>query len=82
VPNRALPHIDESYLLSKETSSREPISLRQGRMILCPWCERWAPKEAFTELLSPAKYTAQCAPIYKHGGDAGCKRLFSIAEQA
>lgn len=49
----------------------------------CPWCEEWGPKEVFPALQTPPGYDkTQCPPIYKHGGEGGCKKLFSLYEQA
>lgn len=26
----------------------------------------------------PPNHSRQCLPVYKHGGESGCKKLFSI----
>lgn len=49
-----------------------------GRMIMCPFCEAWAPIESYTTLQMPAKHLSQCEQILKHGGESGCKALFAL----
>jgi hypothetical protein len=51
-------------------------------MMMCPWCLIWEPLENYTMLQSPPNHSDQTAPIYKHGGQRGCKKLFSLAELA
>lgn len=50
-----------------------------GRMLRCPFCDRWAPIESYTTLMLPPKYIRQCSTIYKHGGADGCKALFALS---
>lgn len=58
--------------------SNKPLSLVMGRMIMCPFCEAWAPIESYTTLQMPAKHLSQCEQILKHGGESGCKALFAL----
>lgn len=50
-----------------------------GRMLRCPFCEKWEPIESYTTLMLPYKFTRQVAQIYKHGGEKGCKALFALS---
>lgn len=59
-----------------QTNTEEPL-LFDGR-IKCPWCKVWEPEEAFTELQTPPDFPEQCGVVLKHGGESGCKGLFSI----
>lgn len=47
-------------------------------MMRCPWCEGWAPLEDFTALKTPPNHLDECPPIFKHGGERGCKQLFAL----
>ena len=70
-----------AYLRSRRLSSTHipaPASLLIGRMLQCPWCEKWEPLESYTMLQLPPNHTRQCLPVYKHGGESGGKKLFSI----
>jgi hypothetical protein len=49
----------------------------QKPMLKCPWCEEWAPSDSFTKLQMPPTHQDQLAPIIKHGGEDGCKKLFA-----
>jgi hypothetical protein len=51
----------------------------QKPMLRCPWCEIWAPKDSFIALLMPPRFQEHLSVIYKHGGEAGCKKLFAPA---
>lgn len=57
----------------------EQSLLFEGR-IRCPWCETWDAEEAFVELQTPPNYPKQCGVVLKHGGEGGCKRVFSIRD--
>lgn len=48
-----------------------------GRMLLCPWCGTWNHLEDYIALQLPPNYHNQIAPIFKHGGEGGCKKLFA-----
>lgn len=73
----------EPYLSSDpNVDPLEPESFFHGRQQWCPWCEDWFPLEVFTQLQTPPRYEHRCPPIYKHGGEGGCKSLFSIFEGA
>lgn len=50
----------------------------QKSMLMCPWCEEWAPKDSFTALQMPSSHHEQLSVIYKHGGEDGCKKLFAL----
>lgn len=58
--------------------SDEP--LLRGRMILCPWCEKWQPLESFIQLQLPSAHITQVSAIYKCV-QHGCKRLFALSER-
>lgn len=45
----------------------------------CPWCGEWERVESYTQLQIPPNFPKQCAPIYKHGTEWGCKKLFALA---
>jgi hypothetical protein len=47
-------------------------------MLMCPWCEEWHPLESYIVLAIPPNHPEQCSPVYKHGGEGGCKKLFSL----
>lgn len=47
-------------------------------MLMCPWCEEWAPKDSFTALQMPSSHHEQLSVIFKHGGEDGCKKLFAL----
>jgi len=49
--------------------------------MICPFCGTWHPIESYTTLMLPPHYTRECSQIYKHGGEDGCKRLFSLAPE-
>ena len=50
----------------------------QKPMLMCPWCEEWAPQDSFTALNMPTAHQSQLSVIYKHGGPDGCKKLFAL----
>lgn len=56
--------------------------LLHGRMLLCPWCETWDPLESYTALQTPPNFPLQCPPVFKHGGENGCKKLFALFSPA
>ena len=63
-------------IADEEAQVEEPLMF--GDRIRCPWCEVWAHNEAFTELQTPPNYPNQCGVVLKHGGQEGCKQVFSI----
>lgn len=67
-----------SDLVEEEPADEEPLIF--GRRIRCPWCEIWEPEEAYTELQTPPNYPNQCGVVLKHGGEEGCKSIFSIRD--
>lgn len=72
--------IDESLTEDLDVESFDEEPLRRGRMLRCPWCETWEPLEAFVQLQTPPGYPNQCPPVYKHGGERGCKSVFAYFE--
>jgi hypothetical protein len=54
----------------------------QKPMLLCPWCEVWAPRDSFMTLNMPPRHQSQLGVIYKHGGPGGCRRLFALGEKS
>lgn len=56
----------------------EPLLI--GHRLRCPWCGEWADILEYTVLQQPPNFSRQTAPIYKHGGERGCKKLFSLRD--
>jgi hypothetical protein len=67
-----------STLAAKVDQTAPEVPLVHGRRIRCPWCEAWEPEESYTELQTPPNYPQQCAVVLKHGGERGCKKIFSL----
>jgi hypothetical protein len=53
-----------------------------GSRMYCPWCREWDAFQAFIALQTPPGHENHCPPIFKHGGQLGCKKLFSLYEEA
>lgn len=51
-------------------------------MVFCPWCLDWFPLESFIDLQTPPAYMNRLPPIWKHGGESGCKKLFPLVIEA
>lgn len=49
-----------------------------GHRLRCPWCGEWKDILEYTVLQIPPNHPEQCSPIYKCGGEGGCKKLFSL----
>lgn len=59
-----------------------PERFIRGRRMYCPWCKDWDAFEAFITLQTPPEHEDHCPPIFKHGGEEGCKKLFALYEEA
>lgn len=68
--------------MAPERASCDVETLLQGRMLHCPWCHKWAPLESYTALQTPPLHLNQCPPVYKHGGEGGCRGVFSLFQKA